>query len=155
MFLIYQPTGEKRDAVIEAVADSEYKLIKKSKRFPSFDWNKEKNCDVFKIRLKDSEIILGLVSLTDHKDEKWIKINLVQSSIENVGGKKEYKNIAGCLIAFACQLAFEKSYGGCVALHPKTELTLHYINFYGFERAGLHLFTELRNSEALIKKYLL
>jgi hypothetical protein len=154
MFLIHQPTGEKREAVIEPIVNLDYKLIKKSKRFPAFDWNKEKSFEVFKLRLKDSEAILGLTSLIDYKDERWIKINLLQSSIENVGDEKEYKNIAGCLIAYACSLAFIRGYGGCVALHPKTELALHYIQVYGFEMAGMHLFTDLKNSKNLIKKYL-
>ena len=154
MLLIYQPTGEKREAKREPVSDFEYKVIKKNKRFPSFDWAKERSFEVYKIRLKDSEIILGLISLIDHTDERWIKINLLQSSVENIGADKEYKNIAGCLIAYACRLSFLRGYGGCVALHPKTELVAHYMHVYGFENAGLHLFTELKNSGNLIKKYL-
>ncbi len=156
MFIVHGVSGEKHGSVIEPVMAADYKAIKKDKkRFPNFDWGKEKKNEVYKLRRKDSEEILGLLSLTDIKDERWIKINLLESSDENVGSGKQYNNIAGCLLAFACRLAFLKGYDGVVALHPKTDLVQHYIKYYGFKIAGTHLYTELKNSEVLIRKYLL
>ncbi|MFN8299285.1 MAG: hypothetical protein U0T75_09280 [Chitinophagales bacterium] len=154
MLIVHRVSGEKHVVVIEPVTTADYKTIKRDKRFPNFDWGKEKKNEVYKLRRKDSEEILGLMSITDFKNERWIKINLLETSNENVGSSKQYDNIAGCLIAYTCRMAFLKGYDGVVALHPKTELVRHYIDYYGFIKAGTHLYTELKNSEALIKKYL-
>jgi hypothetical protein len=154
MYLIHHATGERREALIESVNSADFKSIKKSKQFPGFNWNKEKRNLVFKLHLGGSDEILGLLSLSDFSDERWIRINLLQSSEENVGNGKKYDRIAGCLIAYACRLAFRKGYDGFVALLPKTALRKHYINKYGMENAGLHIYTALNNSEKLIQNYL-
>jgi hypothetical protein len=155
MVLTEMATGNKVQAIIEPVKPGDYKIIKKSKRFPVFDWDKEKRNEVLKIRLIDSGEILGLMSLIDFKTEMWIKINLLQSSEDNVGKYKKYEGIAGCLIAYACNLAFEKGYGGTVSLEPKTVLMEHYIKKYDLNNGGKHFYTELQNSKLLIEKYLL
>ncbi len=148
-------TNQKVEAVIELVLAADYKIIKGSKRFPEFNWNTERKNEVFKIRLKNSDEILGLMSLLDFKKELWLKINLLQTSEENVGRKKKYDRIAGCLIAFACKQAFIRGYDGTVALEPKTDLKKHYTEKYGMQNAGKHFYTELQNSERLIKEYLI
>lgn len=154
MYLIYTETGEEIEAIIEPVAAEDYKSIKKSKRFPKFKWDLEKGNMVLKLRLKNSDEILGLMSLIDFPKEMWIKINLLQTSKENVGDNKIYDRIGGCLIAYACREAFIKGYDGTVALEPKTNLIDHYMNTYGMKAGGKHLYTELFNSEKLINKYL-
>lgn len=154
MQLIETATGNNAEAIIEPVSPGDYKVIKKSKRFPNFNWDKEKGKEVLKIRLKNSDEILGLMSLTDHKTESWIEINLLESSDENIGDEKEYDKIAGCLIAHACKQAFIKGYDGTVALLPKTVLAEHYKVKYGLRDAGKNLFTALQNSEHLINEYL-
>jgi hypothetical protein len=151
MFLIQQADGAKKEAVTEPVTSQDYKSIKKGKRF-QFKWDSEKQNEVYKLRLSDSNEILGLMSLIEFNN--WIKINLLESSEENVGKEKQYDRIAGCLIAYACRLAFVRGYDGVVALEPKTELAKHYMQKYGFQIAGIHIYTELRNSEALINEYL-
>ena len=154
MELIETATGNKVEAIIEPVLLGDYKIIKKSKRFPDFNWDKEKRNEVLKIRLRDSDEILGLMSLVDFKPEFWIKINLLQSSVGNIGADKEYDRIAGCLIAHACKEAFKRGYFGCVALEPKTELADYYREKYGMEGRGIHLSTELKNSQDIITEYL-
>jgi hypothetical protein len=154
MYILRVETGENVEVVIEPVIAGDYKCIKKSKRFPDFDWEKEKVNEVVKIRAKDSDEILGLMSLIDFRAEMWIKINLLQTSAENVGQNKRYERIAGCLIAYACKQAFIRGYDGTVALQPKTELVKHYMNKYGMQIGGKHLFTELANSAYLVMVYL-
>jgi hypothetical protein len=154
MFIISSETGEKVEAIIEHLLPSDYKSIKKGGRFPDFVWDKEKANEVLKIRTKDSDEILGLMSLIDFSVEMWIKINLLQTSADNVGHNKKYERIAGCLIAFACKQSFIRGYDGTVALEPKTELAKHYIEKYGMQIGGKHLFTELANSERLVREYL-
>lgn len=155
MYLIHSATGNRLKALVEPLAINDFKVIKTTKRFKGFDWNKEKHNEVYKLRLETNETILGLMSITDMGPEPWIRINLLQSSIENKGINKEHENIAGVLIAFACRLSFKKGYEGFVALHPKTALVNHYQKQYGFERIGPYLCSTTQNSESLIKKYLL
>lgn len=145
---------EKVEAVIEGVISSELKLIQKSDRF-EFNWREEIKHEVYRIRLKNSDEILGLMSLIDWPKELRVEIHLLESSKENAGTKKKYSSIAGCLIAHACGISFERGYYGFVSLISKTELEKHYRNEYGFEKGGVSLFSDTYNSKKLIEKYLL
>lgn len=165
MFLKYLVTGEVSEAVIEPVNDKDFTIIKKSKKsFNKFDWNKHQKQEVFKIRLKSDETILGLICLIDHTDKATnaIEIDLLELSSENVGLKKKFDNIAGCLIAFACTESFKRGHDGFVFLKPKTNLRKHYNSKYGFQHIpviseerpeGLMILDESA-SRRLIQKYL-
>lgn len=83
--------------------------------------------------------ILGLLSLKDIQSELRIHINLIEISANNIGRGKKYDRIAGCLIAYTCQLSFDKSYDGFVSLVPKSRLINHYCKHYGFEQFGRQL----------------
>lgn len=154
MKLLNKKEDRYEEAVIELVKSSEYPQIKKNKQF-EFNWLKEKGNSVFKIRRREYEEILGLISLIDFPKELRIEIHLLEISKENIGKNKKIDLIAGCLIAFACELAFSNDYDGFVSLVSKTEIRKLYKEKYGFNEQGNHLFTSLRNSENLIKKYLL
>ena len=149
------PTGEEFDAAIEQVTISDLGQIARSKRF-LFDWELEKDqgFDLYKLYLTESGLIVGLMSLLDIPEEFRIHLNLIESSKENIGKEKQMDSIPGVLIAFACELAFRKGYGGFVSLVPKTKLIDHYRNKYGFEQYGRMLATEGENSFQLIVKYL-
>lgn len=109
---------------------------------------------VHKIRLELEEEILGLISLEDIPRELRIHIRLIELNSLDRGRKKRFQNIAGCLFAFTCRLAFKKGYKGYVSMYPKTDLRNYYIENYGFKAFGKNLFVELVNSERLIQKYL-
>ena len=121
-----------------------------------FDWELEKDqgFDLYKLYLTESGLIVGLMSLLDIPEEFRIHLNLIESSKENIGKEKQMDRIPGVLIAFACELAFRKGYGGFVSLVPKTKLIDHYRNKYGFQQYGRMLATEGENSFQLIVKYL-
>lgn len=142
MFIVERfPSDDVHTVVIEPVDAKDYKSITKAKYF--FNWKTEKENDVYKLRRSDNNIILGLISLVHHTNEKRIEIKLLSVSIENRGRNKQYERIAGTLIAFACREAI-KHYGkdACVSLLPKTELKKHYIIQYGMIDAGIHVFLE-------------
>jgi len=80
--------------------------------------------------------ILGLISVEDIPKEYRLHIHLVENSNANKGRDKAYDNIAGCLIAHTCEMAFEKNYDGFVSLKPKTEITKLYKDNYGFMEMG-------------------
>lgn len=156
MKILHTATGEYEDAEVGPVAEKDYDYIKNCGRF-IFDWRAENRLgfEVYKIVLRGNEHeILGLLSLRDIKPELRIHINLVEVSSENIGAGKIYDRIAGSLLGFVCQLAFEKSYDGFVSLIPKTELIDHYCQKYGFSRVGKSLAVEGASSLAIIQKYL-
>jgi len=155
MKLLNIGTEEEFDAEIVEVESTEYQKIRKEKQF-DFDWSKEKSNYVFKIVSKDEEDaqILGLISLIDIPKELRIHINLVEVSKENIGKSKKIARIAGCLIAFATQISFEKGYSGFTSLVPKTLLIKLYVEKYGFSQYGTQLAIEGKASINLIQKYL-
>lgn len=140
-------------AEIVKVAPEDYILIEESGQF-EFDWTKEKKHHVFKIVKNKEEEILGLLSVINYSKEWRIHINLLESSNANKGKDKKIDRIAGCLLAFAARLAFEKGYLGFVSLIPKTELIDLYIKKYGFSLFGNQLAIEKQASIDLIEKYL-
>jgi len=154
MKILHKKTNEYHEAIIELVEDEDWQIIKKSGDFV-FNWNKEKDYLVHKIRLQLEDKILGLISVKDIPKEYRLHIHLIENSNPNKGREKIYDNIAGCMIAHTCQIAFEKNYDGFVSLKSKTEIINLYKDKYGFEEMGQLLFTELKNSESLIKKYLI
>ena len=154
MPLIYKRTAKVIPSVIERVKEADYALIQSSKEF-SFDWKSEKQNEVYKIfPKKHEEEILGLISLIDWPSEHRIHINLIEIGRSNRGYGKEIENIAGCLIAFACRLAFIRGYAGFVSLRPKTVLIGLYRDKYGFREYGRLMAIELNESHALINEYL-
>lgn len=153
MILKKRETGELFKAEIGRLSSEQFDKIESDKRF-GFDWSKEKDYDVYQIRFVSGEDILGLISLEDVPKELRIFIRLIEVSKENQGVDKEYENIAGCLISYACMIAFERDYEGFVSLIPKTELIEHYRNRYGFVEGGVHMYLEGERAEVLIEKYL-
>lgn len=128
-------TEELVDAFIERVSAKDFTLIKKSKhRFNKFDWSKYKGKEVYKLTIKDNDLIVGLLCIIDHPDSgiDAIEIELLESSAENIGKGKTYDHIGGCLIAFACRESFKRGHDGCTFLTPKTSLIRHYMEKYGF-----------------------
>lgn len=144
-------------AEIIEVDDDDYKMIKKSKQF-GFNWVKEKKNSVFKIIRKSEDEenaeILGLISIIDIAEEFRIHINLVENAKDNKGKNKKIDRVAGCLMAFASKIAFEKGYLGFTSLVPKTELIELYVNKYGFKQYGRQLAIDKRDAINLIQKYL-
>ncbi len=119
-----------------------------------FDWQALTGCEIYALRLNRERLVVGMMALKNIPDELRIEIVLLESSRENVGRLKTYERIAGCLIGFACRLAFMRGYFGFVSLIPKTRLIEHYTAMYGFEQYGRHLAIDMERSQQLIEKYL-
>jgi len=79
---------------------------------------------------------------------------LVELSKAHIGKSKQIDRIAGCLIAFAVQISFEKGYAGFISLVPKTVLIKLYIQKYGFSKYGSQLAIDGKAAISLIQKYL-
>lgn len=146
-------TGERLSVAIDLVVAADWRHLTKASFF--FDWKQEKANVLWKLTLLNDSQILGVMSLVDHPAESRIEIHLIASQRQQVGSKKIYGHIAGCLIAWACRLAVQ-SYAGlaCVSLLSKTELKTHYMNAYGMMDAGRQLFLEGTPLFKLLDQYL-
>ena len=153
MFLINRKNGQKILCELVDISESELSDILKENNF-EFDWQQETQYDLYALKILDNKNTVGLMALKDVKDELRIEIILLESSKDNIGTSKNYDNIAGCLIAWACRLAFIRGYFGFVSLIPKTRLIEYYKNAYGFEQFGRQLAVDTEQSYRLIKKYL-
>ncbi len=137
----------------EIIPISKAELAPISDRF-GFDWMQEIRNEVFGLQTKPYNQIIGLISLIDYSTELRIEIALLECSKENIGKTKQYEGVAGCLIAFACRLSFQRGYFGFVSLVPKTQLIAHYIHAYSFSQYGRQLAIESEVANHLIEKYL-
>ena len=147
--------NEEFEAEILEVQPSDYRKIKQSGQF-EFDWTKEQGNHVFKIvRLDEEENpqIHGLMSIMDIKEEFRIHINLIENANDNKSPNKKVDRMAGCLISFAIQIAFEKGYYGFTSLIPKTKLIPLYVEKYGFNQFGRQLAIQGKEAIKLIQKY--
>lgn len=151
MYLVRSHTRETVLAEINPITPEELKPVQN--RF-IFKWREVGDTELYGLWLVEEKEVVGLMALKDIPDELRIEIILLESSRENVGKKKLYERIAGCLIAFACRLAFLRGYFGFISLIPKTRLIAHYQTLYGFEQYGRHLGMDLDRSQRLIEQYL-
>lgn len=82
-------------------------------------------------------------------------MNLIENASFNLGSSKLYHGVAGSLIAFACQLAFEHGFEGYVLFESKTRLISHYQQTVGAKVLyGNKLYIETREAKILINTYL-
>lgn len=145
-------TGKMRKVVIAPVETSDYKNITKKRYF--FDWKQEKQFEIYKLCIRGSSDILGLISLERIPSEWRVHIRLLTVSVENKGKHKQFDNIAGNLITFAAKIAtLEYAELACVSLRPKTEIAQHYITKYNFMATGMTLSIEMPEIINLINQY--
>jgi hypothetical protein len=145
-------SGKTHEIEIVPVIPLDYQEISKSRFW--FNWNEEILNEVYKLRIKETKDILGLISLEIIQRESRIEIRLLAVSRENRGENKKFDHIAGNLIAFACIRA-TTLFGewACVSLTPKTLLINHYMKKYKMLQAGRSLFVDGLELIELIKRY--
>ena len=152
MKIIDTSTGEKHSVDILPVEIDEFKILRKERYF--FNWKIEKNKEVYKLQIKGSNDILGLVSIERIPQEWRIHIRLLTVSKENKGNEKKYDKIAGNLIAYVAKIAI-REYGelACVSLRPKSQIAQHYIDKYNMNITGMTLSIEVPEIIDLINLY--
>jgi hypothetical protein len=122
----------------------------------NFNWKKElddNTKEVYKLVIISSpDIIQGLLSLTVEPDH--VFMNLVESAPFNIGKNKLYEGVAGNLVAFACQLSFQRGFDGFVAFDAKTKLIAHYEKTLGAVHfRGQRMIIPTHAAQLLIDKY--
>lgn len=153
MYIIEVCSGVHKEAIIKAVEPSDFTLLTK-KRY-SFNWQSlKKSTIIYKLTIEGEKDILGVMALIDFPDEFRIEIKLLACSVENQGRNKKYDRIAGCLIAFACDLCAKKYLlNACVSLVPKTALLNHYKQKYYMVWNGKQLYLEGILLDKLVIEY--
>ena len=152
MVVFERHSGKNIQIDILPVDEQDYRTITKSRFW--FNWKEESAHDVFKLRIKGTDTILGLISLKSHNRELRIEIRLLAVSKENRGRNKTYEHIAGNLIAFACLRSIRMfGHWASVSLVPKTRLLQHYIEKYHMHPAGRHLLLDGEDIMKLINRY--
>jgi len=152
MTIFERTTGKSLEIEILPVVEKDYKVINKSEFW--FSWKEESNYTVYKLVIKGTNEILGLMSLDTFESESRIEIRLLVVSKDNRGRSKKYEQIVGNLIAFSCMQSL-KLFGemACVSLVPKTQLKNHYITKYGMLSAGRSLYVDGNELLILIRDY--
>lgn len=154
MHITRQVSGELVEVVIGVMTPPDFVSVRRNTGF-IFEWELEQAYEVYKLHLKDDESqIFGLLSVKDYPEELRIHISLIEVIKSQVGKTKTLDRIAGCLIAYACALAFKRGYEGFVSLQPKTRLIDLYQDKYGFRQYGRLLAVEYESSKHLIDKYI-
>jgi hypothetical protein len=152
MKIIDISTGKKHFVNILPVEIDEFKTLRKDRYF--VDWTIEKNQEVYKLQMKGSSDILGLISIERIPQEWRIHIRLLTVSKENKGNEKRFDKIAGNLIAHVAKIAI-REFGelACISLRPKSQIAQHYIDKYNMNITGRTLSIEVPEIIDLINLY--
>ena len=114
--ILKRESGEIISTEISLVTTSDLKLVTKSRGW-LFNWKYEfgrKEREVYKLTiLNQPGITQGLMSLTIEPDH--VYIHLLESASYNIGKGKIYEWVPGNLVAFACNLSFQRGGEGFVS----------------------------------------
>jgi len=124
-----------------------------------FDWKyelKQPEREVYKLiianNINTTAIIQGLLSIETKADH--VYMHLVESAPFNKGKSKVYSGVPGNLVAFACQLSFQRGFDGNVSFISKTQLIDHYVKTLGaFHFGGRTMIIETKAALKLIGQY--
>ena len=94
----------------------------------NFNWKKEldnNSREVYKLTIVNNPtIIQGVLSFSVKPDH--IYMELVESAPFNLGLKKLYEGVPGNLVAFPCNVSFQRGFDGFLSFTAKTKLIEHY-----------------------------
>jgi hypothetical protein len=152
MYVFDTSSGKRFKVEILPLESVDFKSITKKRYF--FDWKLELGYEIYKLKIKGSNDIIGLISIERIPEEWRIHVRLLTVSIENKGVNKRFDKIVGNLLAFVAAIAV-KEYGflACVSLKPKTKIAKHYIDKYNMNITGMTLSLEVPEILNLIKDY--
>ncbi|SHH09069.1 N-acetyltransferase [Flavobacterium johnsoniae] len=145
-------SGKIYNVEILPVEDIDFKSIDKKRFF--FDWKTERAYEIYKLKIINSNDILGIISLERIPEEWRVHIRLLTVSLENKGANKIFDNIAANLITHAAKIAVaEYAELACVSLKPKSNIAQHYIDKYNMNITGMTLSLEVPEILNLINTY--
>jgi hypothetical protein len=121
-----------------------------------FHWELEfdiPNREIYKLSLANElNVIQGLMSIEEKKD--YIFIHLIESASFNIGNSKAFLGVPGNLVAFACQVSFDRGGEGYVSFLSKSKLIKHYEESLGaIHIGGQNMVITSETAMNLINKY--
>jgi len=127
----------------------------------NFDWtdNELSRYNIYKLQLKDDDIIQGLVAAEVVRGAVYIR--LAESAPHNIGKNKKYSGVGGHLFAIAIKLSNAMGFNGYVFFDAKNmKLVNHYSEKFGASRvmARIHVYRmEIveQRAQKLLEKYTL
>lgn len=151
-------------AEITKATKKDIKMISKAKTFV-FDWRIYERSDeyeIFKLCIEETKEILGLMCLKDwpERGHKYVEVVTLELRSDQIGRRKKYTRMAGCLFAFAARVSFQKGHDGWLMLIAKTKTAPVFEKEYGFFHLGTinslapKMASGSDNSEWLISEYL-
>lgn len=148
-------TGDSFPTAITLVSKADLSKISKKTGW-TFDWKfelKQPYRDVYKLTIVNNQnIIQGLICvqvMTDH-----VYMHLLESAPFNREDTKMYSGVAANLVAFACQLSFQRGHQGNISFISKSQLVKHYEESLGAIHVGGRLMViETPAALKLIDKY--
>ena len=153
-------TGKIMQTTFSIATFAEIKSIRDKGWF--FDWEcdeLQQDINIYKLQLKDDDIIQGLVATRTHKGA--IYVQLTESAPHNKSSNKKYKGVGGHLFAIAIKLSIANGFDGYVFFDAKNEdLVNHYAETLGARLLGTRIheyrmFISEENAQKLIKQYTL
>lgn len=123
-----------------------------------FNWAKalrENPESTFVLISKREKLIQGAIQIS--YDEGMLIMEILELAPHNIGKQKKFKNVAGCLIAFACREAIKlnSAYKGYVTFLSKTELINWYKEkYFATQAMGQRMYIDPINGQKLIKNYI-
>lgn len=156
--LLEVETGQEVDAVISVAISSDAPLKKDGWKFNWRELFRTEGASFFKIALNNSpKKVEGFVMFSIYFGEM-VYMNNLELAPHNIGKRKKYDWIAGCLIAYGCRFSLEEgkgNYQGFLTFESKTELIPLYVEKYGAIRTlGQKMFIDHTQGETLIEQYL-
>ena len=129
-------------------------LIPKKKDGWSFNWLKayrKTPNSIFALVEKHSKRLHGVIQLIT--DDEMLVMELLELAPHNLGEKKEYENVAGCLIAFGCKesLKLDNNYKGYLTFVSKSRLVeLYKTKYYATQTLGTRMYIDPLSGENLL-----
>ncbi len=152
--------GEIVETTYSLASRDELKGLKK--KGWAFNWSATdlKNAEIYKLNVKGTSEIQGLIAITPQERDKAMYVNIVESAPHNKGTGKQYYGVGGHLFAIAAQKSVEKGYGGFLFLDAKNmELVKYYREKLGAQWIGgphqYRMFIDERAALELLNKYTL
>jgi len=158
IYLLETQTGKAVSALILEAEKEDIPLKKDGWNFTWKDLYKDKNAVFYKLVLEAAPNMVEGIIMISIKNEEMVYLNNIELAPHNIGSKKRYDYVAGCLTAYGCMYAHEHgkgNYHGYACFDSKTELINHYRDKYGAEQTmGQRMYYSPNTGLKLVKKYL-
>lgn len=151
-------------AEISKATKKDIKDITKAKTFV-FDWKRYLDSEehqIYKLYTEETKEILGLMCLKNWPEPgfEYVEVVTLELRKDQIGKRKRYGRLAGCLFAFAASVSYENGFQGWISLVAKTKTAPIFAEKYGFHHIGMinsltpKMASDHLNSSKLIQAYL-